>query len=146
MARLSGWFVVRCLYRRNSISIWTWAKSSIVWSRCAASRLDLSSGFQLHHQTSSGCRNRRLQELIHSLAGTLTTALPRIKVLTNVVNNALMEAHTSLNTGSAPTYEPLLYLPTGVIYLKDRTLHLYQLRIYHSESLTKSRCFVLSDC
>jgi CRISPR-associated protein Csc3 len=41
-------------------------------------------------------------------------------VLTNVVNNALMEAHTSLNTSEQTYYEPLLYLPTGVIYLVDR--------------------------
>ena len=35
-------------------------------------------------------------------------------VLTNVVNNAVMEAYTEAG------YEPLLYLPTGVIYLCDR--------------------------
>ncbi|MEH2367911.1 type I-D CRISPR-associated protein Cas10d/Csc3 [Nostoc sp.] len=38
-------------------------------------------------------------------------------VLTNVVNNALMEAHTSLNTEDKTHYKRLLYLPTGVIYL-----------------------------
>ncbi|MGK7924296.1 MAG: type I-D CRISPR-associated protein Cas10d/Csc3 [Spirulina sp.] len=41
-------------------------------------------------------------------------------VLTNVVNNAVMEAHTDLNTEEKRHYEPLLYLPTGVIYLSDR--------------------------
>ncbi|WP_204106262.1 MULTISPECIES: type I-D CRISPR-associated protein Cas10d/Csc3 [Spirulina sp. CCY15215] len=41
-------------------------------------------------------------------------------VLTNVVNNAVMEAHTDLNTDGKRHYEPLLYLPTGVIYLSDR--------------------------
>jgi CRISPR-associated protein Csc3 len=41
-------------------------------------------------------------------------------VLTNVVNNAVMEAHTELNTDGKRHYEPLLYLPTGVIYLSDR--------------------------
>lgn len=41
-------------------------------------------------------------------------------VLTNVVNNALIAAHTSLNTEANKYYEPLLYLPTGVIYLASR--------------------------
>jgi len=41
-------------------------------------------------------------------------------VLTNVVNNALVDAHTSLNTDDRTNYEPLLYLPTGVIYLARR--------------------------
>ena len=41
-------------------------------------------------------------------------------VLTNVVNNALIAAHTSLNTEKNKYYEPLLYLPTGVIYLASR--------------------------
>jgi CRISPR-associated protein Csc3 len=41
-------------------------------------------------------------------------------VLTNVVNNALMEAHTDLNSQDCIYYEPLLYLPTGVIYLARR--------------------------
>lgn len=68
---------------------------------------------------------RRLQELIHSLSdGQLKFTYHSIAenrgVLTNVVNNAIMEAHTSLNTEDRTYYEPLLYLPTGVIYLKDR--------------------------
>ncbi len=41
-------------------------------------------------------------------------------VLTNVVNNALIAAHSSLNTEQDTYYEPLLYLPTGVIYLASR--------------------------
>ncbi|MEM7712114.1 MAG: type I-D CRISPR-associated protein Cas10d/Csc3 [Cyanobacteria bacterium P01_A01_bin.68] len=41
-------------------------------------------------------------------------------VLTNVVNNALIVAHTSLNTEENIFYQPLLYLPTGVIYLASR--------------------------
>ncbi len=41
-------------------------------------------------------------------------------VLTNVVNNALIAAHSSLNTEAKTYYEPLLYLPTGVIYLALR--------------------------
>jgi CRISPR-associated protein Csc3 len=68
---------------------------------------------------------RRLQELIHNLSdGQLKFTYHSITenrgVLTNVVNNAIMEAHTSLNTDERTYYEPLLYLPTGVIYLKDR--------------------------
>lgn len=67
----------------------------------------------------------RLKELIHSLSdGQLKFTYHSIAenrgVLTNVVNNALMEAHTSLNTSEQTYYEPLLYLPTGVIYLADR--------------------------
>lgn len=67
----------------------------------------------------------RLQELIHNLSdGKLKFTYHSIAenrgVLTNVVNNALIEAHTSLNTPEHNYYEPLLYLPTGVIYLADR--------------------------
>ncbi len=66
--------------------------------------------------------NTRLNELIHSLSdGQLKFTYHSISenrgVLTNVVNNALMEAHISLNTDEFSYYEPLLYLPTGVIYL-----------------------------
>ena len=39
-------------------------------------------------------------------------------VLTNVVNNAMMDVFKSVNTPEHQYYEPLLYLPTGVIYLK----------------------------
>ena len=67
----------------------------------------------------------RLKEIIHSLSdGQLKFTYHSIAenrgVLTNVVNNALMQAHTSLNTEERTYYEPLLYLPTGVIYLADR--------------------------
>ncbi|WP_373536072.1 type I-D CRISPR-associated protein Cas10d/Csc3 [Microcoleus sp.] len=66
--------------------------------------------------------NTRLNELIHSLSdGKLKFTYHSIAenrgVLTNVVNNALMEVHTALNTDDRTYYEPLLYLPTGVIYL-----------------------------
>lgn len=66
--------------------------------------------------------NTRLNELIHSLSdGQLKFTYHSIAenrgVLTNVVNNALMEVHTALNTDDCTYYEPLLYLPTGVIYL-----------------------------
>jgi len=66
--------------------------------------------------------NTRLNELIHSLSdGQLKFTYHSIAenrgVLTNVVNNALMEVHTALNTHDCTYYEPLLYLPTGVIYL-----------------------------
>ncbi|MCU0551404.1 MAG: type I-D CRISPR-associated protein Cas10d/Csc3, partial [Leptolyngbya sp. Prado105] len=70
-------------------------------------------------------KHNRLKELIHALSdGQLELTYHSIAenrgVLTNVVNNALMEAHTSLNTAEKVYYEPLLYLPTGVIYLADR--------------------------
>jgi CRISPR-associated protein Csc3 len=66
--------------------------------------------------------NSRLNELIHNLSdGKLRFTYHSIAenrgVLTNVVNNTLMEAHTNLNTEGCIYYEPLLYLPTGVIYL-----------------------------
>jgi CRISPR-associated protein Csc3 len=67
----------------------------------------------------------RLKEIIHNLSdGKLKFTYHRISenrgVLTNVVNNALVEAHTSLNTDDCIYYQPLLYLPTGVIYLADK--------------------------
>ena len=66
----------------------------------------------------------RLKELLHGLSdGKLKFTYHSIAenrgVLTNVVNNALMSAHTHLNT-TEHYYQPLLYLPTGVIYLADR--------------------------
>ncbi|MBE9052012.1 type I-D CRISPR-associated protein Cas10d/Csc3 [Nostocales cyanobacterium LEGE 11386] len=69
--------------------------------------------------------NTRLQEIIHNLSdGQLKFTYHSIAenrgVLTNVVNNALMEAHTSINTEENTYYEILLYLPTGVIYLAHR--------------------------
>ena len=67
----------------------------------------------------------RLNELIHSLSNgqlkfTYHSIAENRGVLTNVVNNALMSIHTSLNTEDCTYYEPLLYLPTGVIYLARR--------------------------
>jgi CRISPR-associated protein Csc3 len=69
--------------------------------------------------------NPRLQEIIHNLSdGQLKFTYHRIAenrgVLTNVVNNAVIQAYTSLNTDDHTYYEPLLYLPTGVIYLTAR--------------------------
>ncbi len=39
-------------------------------------------------------------------------------VLTNIVNNAVMDIFLSVNTPNRKYYDPLMYLPTGVIYLK----------------------------
>ncbi|NJR50847.1 MAG: type I-D CRISPR-associated protein Cas10d/Csc3 [Leptolyngbyaceae cyanobacterium CSU_1_3] len=69
--------------------------------------------------------NTRLNDLLHNLSdGQLQFTYHSISenrgVLTNVVNNALVEAHTSLNTDDRTYYEPLLYLPTGVIYLAQK--------------------------
>jgi CRISPR-associated protein Csc3 len=69
--------------------------------------------------------NRKFTELLHNLSdGQLKLTYHSIAenrgVLTNVVNNALVDAHTALNTDDEPYYEPLLYLPTGVIYLARR--------------------------
>ena len=69
--------------------------------------------------------NTRLNDLLHNLSdGQLKFTYHSISenrgVLTNVVNNALVDAHTSLNTDDCTDYEPLLYLPTGVIYLARR--------------------------
>ncbi len=66
--------------------------------------------------------NSRLQSLIHILSdGKLTFTYHSISenrgVLTNIINNSLMEAHSSLNYDDATFYQTLLYLPTGVIYL-----------------------------
>lgn len=69
--------------------------------------------------------NTRLNDLLHNLSdGQLKFTYHSISenrgVLTNVLNNALMAAHTSLNTVEHTYYEALLYLPTGVIYLARR--------------------------
>ncbi len=60
-----------------------------------------------------------LTDILHTLSdGQLKLTYHSIAenrgVLTNVVNNAVMEAYTETS------YEPLLYLPTGVIYLCER--------------------------
>ena len=67
-----------------------------------------------------------LHEIIHSLSdGQLRFTYHAIAenrgVLTNVVNNALMEAYEALNSPDEEHYFPLLYLPTGVIHLATRT-------------------------
>ncbi|MFK0732041.1 MAG: type I-D CRISPR-associated protein Cas10d/Csc3 [Gloeotrichia echinulata HAB0833] len=69
--------------------------------------------------------NQKLNEILHNLSdGQLKFTYHRIAenrgVLTNVVNNAVIQAHTRLNTDDHTYYEPLLYLPTGVIYLALR--------------------------
>lgn len=66
--------------------------------------------------------NNRLKGLIHNLSdGQLKFTYHRLAenrgVLTNVVNNALIQEHRDLNTEESIYYQPLLYLPTGVIYL-----------------------------
>jgi CRISPR-associated protein Csc3 len=67
----------------------------------------------------------KFKELMHSLSdGQLSLTYHHLAenhgVLTNVVNNAVMDLYTSLNTDTKIYYEPLLYLPTGVIYIKTR--------------------------
>jgi CRISPR-associated protein Csc3 len=68
----------------------------------------------------------RLNELLHNLSdGQLKFTYHSIAenrgVLTNVVNNAVVEAYTSINKEDHCYYQPLLYLPTGVIYLAEKT-------------------------
>ncbi|NEP19929.1 MAG: type I-D CRISPR-associated protein Cas10d/Csc3, partial [Leptolyngbya sp. SIO4C1] len=67
-----------------------------------------------------------LHEIIHGLSDgqlrlTYHTISENRGVLTNVVNNALMAAHTDLNSPDEKHYTVLLYLPTGVIYLARRS-------------------------
>lgn len=64
----------------------------------------------------------KFKELLHTLSdGQLSLTYHSIAenrgVLTNVVNNAVMDAHTAMNTGGQQFYEPLLYLPIGIVYL-----------------------------
>jgi len=66
-----------------------------------------------------------IQNLIYELSNdTLTFSYHAISenrgVLTNILNNALVDAHTQLNTAESIHYQPLLYLPTGVIYLTTK--------------------------
>ena len=67
-----------------------------------------------------------LNDIIHGLSdGQLRFTYHAISenrgVLTNVVNNALMDAYDSLNSDPAnPYYQTLLYLPTGAIYVARR--------------------------
>lgn len=71
-------------------------------------------------------KNSGLNEIIHGLSdGQLRFTYHAISenrgVLTNVVNNALMDAYASLNHDpDNPHYTTLLYLPTGAIYLARR--------------------------
>jgi CRISPR-associated protein Csc3 len=67
--------------------------------------------------------NSSLRNVLHKLSdGQLELTYHSIAenhgVLTNVVNNAVMDEFTSFNTPECQYYEPLLYLSTGVIYLK----------------------------
>lgn len=83
---------------------------------------DSLSSIVKHPQDAENCK---FHALMHSLSdGQLKFTYHAISenrgVLTNVVNNALMSAHTSINTDERTYYEPLLYLPTGVIYLAYR--------------------------
>lgn len=69
--------------------------------------------------------NRKFKELLHNLSdGQFNLTYHSISenrgVLTNILNNALVDAHTRLNSPDLTYYEPLLYLPTGVIYLVRR--------------------------
>jgi CRISPR-associated protein Csc3 len=66
-------------------------------------------------------------------------------VLTNVVNNALMEAHVSLNTEDCTYYEPLLYLPTGVIYLARRDAPSVQVEDLPERVVNKIKQFCASQ-
>ncbi len=69
--------------------------------------------------------NRKFKELLHNLSDgqfdlTYHSISENRGVLTNILNNAIVDAHVSLNTTDCVYYEPLLYLPTGVIYLIRR--------------------------
>ena len=57
--------------------------------------------------------DRQLKLTYHSIA-------ENRGVLTNVVNNALIDAYFAVNTPECEYYKPLLYLPTGVVYLTHR--------------------------
>src|SRR5919199_581661 len=94
--------------------------------------------------------NTRLNELIHSLSdGQLKFTYHSIAenrgVLTNVVNNALMEAHITLNTEDYTYYEPLLYLPTGVIYLARRDAPSVQVEDLPERVVSKIKQFCASQ-
>ncbi len=65
--------------------------------------------------------NRQLKLTYHSIA-------ENRGVLTNVLNNALISAHTNLNTDEIEYYQPLLYLPTGVVYLTYKNAPLVNIK------------------
>ncbi|MBE9129253.1 MULTISPECIES: type I-D CRISPR-associated protein Cas10d/Csc3 [unclassified Coleofasciculus] len=94
--------------------------------------------------------NTRLNELIHSLSNgqlkfTYHSIAENRGVLTNVVNNALMEAHVSLNNEDCTYYEPLLYLPTGVIYLARRDAPSVQVEDLPERVVNKIKYFCASQ-
>ncbi|MDZ8026930.1 MAG: type I-D CRISPR-associated protein Cas10d/Csc3 [Nostoc sp. DedQUE11] len=98
-------------------------KDRTIRSLCDLTRLaDLLASVIKHPQDAE---HRGLNDILHTLSdGQLQFTYHRIAenrgVLTNVVNNAVIQAYTSLNTDEHTYYEPLLYLPTGVIYLTAR--------------------------
>ncbi|MBC1235850.1 type I-D CRISPR-associated protein Cas10d/Csc3 [Nostoc sp. 2RC] len=98
-------------------------KDRTIRSLCDLTRLaDLLASVIKHPQDAE---HRGLNDILHSLSdGQLQFTYHHIAenrgVLTNVVNNAVIQAYTSLNTDEHTYYEPLLYLPTGVIYLAVR--------------------------
>ncbi len=98
-------------------------KDRTIRSLCDLTRLaDLLASVIKHPQNAE---HRGLNDILHSLSdGQLQFTYHHIAenrgVLTNVVNNAVIQAYTSLNTDEHTYYEPLLYLPTGVIYLAVR--------------------------
>ncbi|WP_293140343.1 type I-D CRISPR-associated protein Cas10d/Csc3 [Okeania sp. SIO3I5] len=80
---------------------------------------DLLSSIIKHPQDAE---NSSLHNIIHQLSdGKLELSYHSIAenrgVLTNIVNNAVMAAYQNINTEEEIYYQPLLYLPTGVIYL-----------------------------
>lgn len=98
-------------------------KDRTIRSLCDLTRLaDLLSSIIKHPQDAE---NPTLNGILHSLSdGKLKFTYHHIAenrgVLTNVVNNAVIQAHTNQNTEDNRYYQPLLYLPTGVIYLALR--------------------------
>ena len=69
--------------------------------------------------------HRTLNDILHNLSDgkfkfTYHGIAENRGVLTNVLNNALIESYEAMNTEECRYYQPLLYLPTGVIYLAMR--------------------------
>lgn len=91
----------------------------LVQTSCLADRL---SSIVKHPQDAL---NSGLNHLIDTLSdGQLKLTYHQISenrgVLTNIVNNTLIDEYVSFNTSEHQYYQPLLYLPTGVIYLTQR--------------------------
>jgi CRISPR-associated protein Csc3 len=66
-----------------------------------------------------------LKTVLHDLSGgqlrfTYHAIAENRGVLTNIVNNAVMDAYDEVTGEAGKPYTPLLYLPTGVIYLATR--------------------------